>query len=430
MAEQKQGSTALVVQPKADELAATFTGVELRTPQQLMECVRAVQEQAFVIGPMMVGAIAPGYTIIPVPVVIDPSVDPKSGKGRDIYHQRSIHKGTGRGDNYQPIEGSLNAYSLLNILSGAGVNVHPTRWLQDGVREPYLWVCETDGDMIDFTGQLRLLPTGIGSVDARDGSADIGEWTPEKWVEAQRIADAQRKKTPEQDQWKIKAEVNGWTAERVMQVRKYGRQLAKTKSINGLARKLGVRQSYTIEELRQRPFLILRALFQPDMSDPEIRRMITAAHLGSRDLLYPGASPSQRQAIPIADEPRSHAHGEPAIEGSVVPEEQERMETAAAPDDAEDVSFEDPKPEPDRHSAADIFHVAKITQRGKGPQAEWYIATKEGVTLYTREEAIMTALRAAGKDQQPREVPTERVVVGEKPYRQVVEVMAVGGLKL
>ena len=297
----QQGSTALVErQPEPDRLAQ-LTASNIKTPQELADRIREMRELAFILTPMTAtGAIAPGYEIVPVLEPIDPSVDPQSGRGADVYFQSSIHKSRKVGDRkYEPVEVSLNHYALLRILGDFGVNVHPTRWLQDGIGERYLWVCETDGDIIDFTGQVRLLPTGVGSVDARDGSPDIGEWTPDEWAQRVRAAEAKKANVQPDEQWKVKPEpINGWTAERVMQVRRFGRQLAKTKSLNGLARKLGVRQSYTIEELRRRPFVIMRPMFMPDMSDPRVRELVTMANLGARHLLFPAAPSYEGAALP------------------------------------------------------------------------------------------------------------------------------------
>src|SRR3990167_3172845 len=206
MAEQNQ-NTALVerVEP-AETRLARLTASNIKTPQELAARIRDMQEHAFILSPMTaVAAIAPGYEITPVLVVIDPSVDPESGRGADVYHQASIHKRRKVGDRkYVPEEVSLNHYGLLKVVGAVGVNVYPTRWLSDGITERYLWVCETDGDLIDFDGRVRRLPTGIGSLDARDGSPDIGEWTPEAWALSVWDSEARREQTPKEDRWKVR----------------------------------------------------------------------------------------------------------------------------------------------------------------------------------------------------------------------------------
>jgi hypothetical protein len=420
---------------------ARLTGSNIKTAQELRQRIEEIQQHAFVLSPMSaVSAIAPGYEITPVVVVIDASVDPVSGRGADVYHQSSIHKGKKIDGDWVPLEVSLNHYGLLKILGAVGVNVYPTRWQYDGVSERYLWVCETDGDVIDFDGRVRRLPTGIGSLDARDGSPDIGEWTPEEWQKRVDVANKQREKTTEKDRWKVKPEAlaGGWTAERVMNVRKFGRQLAKTKSLNGLARKLGVRQVYTIEELKKKPFIIMRPMFMPDMSNPRIAEMVTAANLGARHTLYPGATAPQETPMHI-DAPVSHGHGEPqqTLTGEVVEqvqEEPERMKTAAPPQDAEEVVDAPPPVEKkaDAPAAADVFHIVKLLRKGKAndPTAQYFVETKEGVTLFTPDANLLKPLQAAAKDGQPREIQTERVMVADQPYRQIVEMTAAGGLKL
>jgi hypothetical protein len=413
---------------------ARLVGTNIKSPIELRQRIEEIQQHAFVLSPMTaISSIAPGYEITPVVVVIDPSVDPESGRGADVYFQRSIHKSKkvdrpGGGYDYLPVEVSLNAQGLARILAAVGVNVHDSIWTQDGSRERYLWVCETAGDVIEFDGRMRKLPAGIGSLDARDGSADIGEWTPEEWAKRVQIAEAQKANTPEREKWKVKPEpINGWTAERVAGVRKYGRQLAKTKSLNGLARRLGVRQSYTIDELKRKPFVVMRPMFMPDMSNTEIAKMVTAANLGARFSMYPGAALPSGEGAPI-----THGHGEPMhtlpgeVVGEVEPEPVERMKTASPPTDAAEIPDEEPaKAQP----LGTIYTVTNILGKGKGADAQYFVETKEGITLFFTDPAMLKPMQAAKKDGQPREISTERVMVGDQPYRQIVEWSMPGGLK-
>lgn len=423
-------------------LAKVMSG-NISTVQEWHERTKAMNKFAFMLTPStMMGAIAPHYVITPQLVTIDPSVDPESGRGADVYYQRSIHKAKkvdrpGGGYDWVPTEVSLNAAGLLRILSAAGVNVHDSVWQQDGSKERYLWVCETAGDIIEFTGQVRKLPAGVGSLDARDGSPDIGEWTPEEWARRVAVCEAQREKCKtDKEKRAIKPEpINGWTAERVMQVRKYGRQLTKTKSLNGLCRRLGVRQSYSVDELRAKPFVIMRAVYMPDTTNPRIAEMVAAANLGARFNLYPGA------ALPPAEMATTHAPGEEGntLSGEVVdataePEPEERMQTAAPPEDVEEVVEQPAKPAqaatpPPPPSS--VYTVLKIYRKGKAgtPEAQYFIETKEGVTLFTNDEQFLPLLQAAAKDNQPREILTERVVVADKPYRQITEIMPPDGKK-
>ena len=104
--------------------AQSLAGEVIKTPQEYAARIRALQGQAHILSPTSAFAsIAPSHVINPMIVVIDPSGDVKSGRGADVYHQRSIHKGNGRGDSYEPLEVSLNKQGLLKILANAGVNV-------------------------------------------------------------------------------------------------------------------------------------------------------------------------------------------------------------------------------------------------------------------------------------------------------------------
>lgn len=422
-------SSSALVERKTDALS--LAGEAISTPTQLAERIRALQGQAHILSPMAaVAAIAPGYVVNPVVVVIDASVDAKSGRGREIYFQSAIHKSR-RNDSsgeWEPTEASLNKLGLLKLLTAAGVNMYPTERIDDG-REPHLWIMRSQGDIIDFDGRIRRLPAGTASVDLRDGSADIGEWTPERWRESVALCEQRKEKTRDaSDRAKCQPEpINGWTHKRVLEARKFGYRLAEAKSLNALARNLGVRQVYTIAELAK-PFVILRPTFQPDMSDPEVRRMVTAANLGARDFLYPGAGPAQ---VPLSEATAvTHGHGDPAatVAGEVTEsEEPERMTTAAAPADAEEARFDEPMPP---GFSEQTYHVTKVRRRGRGATAEYFVDTREQITLYTTDEAMARFCAAAAKDGEPRAIETERVLVDKQPYRQIIEASAPGAPRL
>lgn len=421
--------------PARNKFQELMAAGNVRTAAELRERVAALQQAAFVLTPSYIAQFAPGYEGTPQVVVIDPSVDAESGAGGDVYFQRSIHKSRKNAqDQWEPTEVSLNKASLLKILEAVGVNVEDPVWIQDGTKEPYLWMVEVGGTVLDFTGARRKLPSGIGSLDARDGSADIGEWTREEWAKRVAIADKQREKTAEKDRWKVKPEpINGWTLERVLGVRTKGRQLAQAKATNSLARNLGVRQKYSVEDLKKKPFIAVRTVFVPDMTNPDIAKLVTAHHLGALATLYP--QQSSAPALPAT----SHAFGEAGqtLHGEVVeqtaaaePEPEERMQTAAPPEGVEEVA-EPPKQETAPVHAEPTYLILKVLRSGKPgtPDAKYFVETREGVTLYTADEQLLPALQAAAKDNTPRVIHTERVMVADKPYREIVEMTAPAGLK-
>lgn len=422
-------SPAALVERQEDRLQA-IAGVQITTAQQLYERIKQLHGQAHILSPMTaVAAIPPGHVITPVVVVIDPSVDPESGRGADVYHQPAIHKHEKIGKNdYRPLEVSLNKTGLLKFLQAFGVNVYPTERLDDGT-ERNIWIMRSRGDVMQFDGSIVALPAGTASVDLRDGSADIGEWMPDEW--AARIATAEKKRamTPDAERWRVRPEpINGWTYDRVLQARKFGLRLAEAKSLNALARNLGVRQMYTIAELQAKPFVVFRAQYVPDTSDPEVRRMLTAASLGARNLLYPGAPAGH--ALAAGQAPVSHGIGDPTaiIEHSPESEAPDRMLTAQPPADAEELAVEEPTPP----QPAEVYVVTRVLQHGEGAERKYYVETGAGVTLYTTDAVLAKACATAKKDGQPRAIPTERVVVAGQAYRQIIEISVPGqpGLKL
>jgi hypothetical protein len=74
------------------------------------------------------------------------------------------------------------------------------------------------------------------------------------------------------------------------------------------------------------------------------------------------------------------------------------------------------------------YTVLKIFRKGASgtPGVQYFVETKEGVTLFTTDEQLLPALQAAAYDGVPREIVTKRVLVGTQRYLQIVE-FAAGG---
>ena len=398
-----ESKTALVERKVMTDVVA-LAGKQITSAADYAQRLRELENQAFLLAPMSATSSF-GHGIIGnlVVVVIDPSVDPQSGRGADVYHQAAIHKTRKVGDEWVPLEVSLNKNGLLKMLAGRGVNVYPTQRTDDGTRQ-YYWSCMAQGDVLEFDGMMRRLPSGSVEIDFRDGSAQIGGWTPEEW---DRRAKAAEGKT---DKWGKPAKpeaIGGWTADRVMQARKFGLRLAETKALNALARNLGIRQTYTIDELKAKPFVIVRPSFVPDVSDPEVRRMLTATALGARNLMY-GNAPQQ---VALSHAPESQ-HGDPTgvIESTVVDQR-----TDAPPPDAVEASFDEPAP------AGPTYTPTKVLQGDGG----WYfISTAEGPTLATNDRAVGKALNEARKAGKAVGAETERVGIGGQSFLQVIELRA------
>jgi len=113
-------------------------------------------------------------------------------------------------------------------------------------------------------------------------------------------------------------EIVGWSEKRLAQARKFTPELSETKALSRAIREgLALKQKYTEGELA-RPFVVPALVFDPDMSDPEIRRMVAARGLGVTDQLYGPAK--DRPALVAATAP-----DEPAPAGEVIDVKAERV---------------------------------------------------------------------------------------------------------
>lgn len=186
--------------------------------------------------------------------------------------------------------------------------------------------------------------------------------------------------------------LKGWTPNQISEGRKNGLRQCETRAINAAIRECGcgIKQSYKKEELA-RPFVAVRVMLNPDMSDPEVRRMVTAAALGGMQALYPAATHSA-PAMPPApmdayqdDEPRSVGRGSsPAIQAAapltVVEVTEKRGEGPRGPWLLFRVSFSDGRVAGTfNDKIAEVARKAKatgqgvealITEKGKNPELE------------------------------------------------------------
>ncbi len=70
--------------------------------------------------------------------------------------------------------------------------------------------------------------------------------------------------------------------------------------MNAVIRNIGVKAKYRLEEL-QKPFVLFRCSYVPDMTDPGVRRLVTEKQLGAATTLYPHRSaPALEPPIDVA----------------------------------------------------------------------------------------------------------------------------------
>jgi len=114
------------------------------------------------------------------------------------------------------------------------------------------------------------------------------------------------------------AEIIEWLVRREMlQWRKNKEARAATRAKLRALRSLGIKSSYTREEL-ERPFIVVRTEFQPDESDPEIKEMVrkgiayqAAALYGGRPSEYFGEEAEDAEFLESAGILEEARHGEP-----------------------------------------------------------------------------------------------------------------------
>lgn len=223
-------------------------------PEELAAQMTAMAAHYNVLSPAIaVAEMAPGYGANLAVVQIDPAVtldaDRKSGVGPDCYWSRSLF----RDENKR----ALNKQGLLKIAQAAGIQWDRRfcRRTDDG-RERYLWRWEYAGWLRTHDGQLAPVQ-GSRELDLRDGSPEAA----------------------------------GMSTNQLTKARASGNEACETKAMQRAIRTLGIRQVYTVDELRK-PFLIVRFSFTPDMEDPEIKKLVTERAIAGIGALYPSAEPA------------------------------------------------------------------------------------------------------------------------------------------
>lgn len=147
---------------------------------------------------------------------------------------------------------ALQKAPLDKIASAAGASTVPAGCYVEQA-EPLLWRGRHAVRHLDLTGTVRTVSRGK-ELDLRDKSPEASDYTAGQLKEA----------------------------------RKHGAQLCETKAaLRTYRAAFGIKAGYTEEETK-RPFLIPRLVFVPDMSDPNVRLMVTAASLGIAAEVYGG----------------------------------------------------------------------------------------------------------------------------------------------
>lgn len=159
---------------------------------------------------------------------------------------------------------ALHRGPLDQLASLAGLTWDYVRRTDDG-SVPLLWAFEAAATLCTFDGTRRqVIRSRV--LDLRDGSPEVLD-----------MIDAANRQ-------------QRGAGDRISKARLHGAALCETKATSRVVRAaLGLRGSYSKVEAAQ-PFVFPTLIFVPDMSDPEVRRMVTASALGIVRTVYgPGA---------------------------------------------------------------------------------------------------------------------------------------------
>jgi hypothetical protein len=232
------------------EKAATKTPAIITTPEEYRGSLLRWQEQHFnVLTPFTnISGIAPGHGIITSLIQISP--------------EKSV------GESYDGLpflngnEVALAKVGLRKLAECAGISTDTDR--TDPRTIPNYWEFKATARYKGIDG-ATITRVATKEWDLRDGSPQM----------------------------------KGWSPKQVEEGRKHGLRNCEARAINAAIRECGcgIKQKYSKEELKK-PFVVCRVMYQPDMSDPDIKRMVTAQALAGTAAMYP--APAPREHAPVA----------------------------------------------------------------------------------------------------------------------------------
>jgi hypothetical protein len=286
------GNTALARTDKTDDR----TPAVITTPAEYTQSLERWQQHYNILTPFTnVSGIAPSFGIIATIV----KINPEKAAG-EVYDGLPFLKAG---------EVALAKIGLRKLAECGGISTHTER---------------TDPRTIQFYWEFRAIATYRGL----DGSITTREATFE---------------------WDLRDgsdRLKGWTPNQITEGRKNGLRNCEARAINAAIRECGcgIKQKYTRAEL-DRPFLVVRVAFQPDMSDPAVKQAVTLRALEGASTLYP----AQHRDLPAAfsgDVIEATVESEPRHAGS-----------GATPAAAATV------PDPNQPPTPDAVRIAKVESK-------------------------------------------------------------------
>lgn len=237
--------------------AEAQTPAVITTPAEYRQSVSRWQSNHYhVLSPATTfSGLPPSYGMVAAMVQLNPHPD-----AGDVYSDPLFCKDG---------EVAITKIGLSKIAQAAGMSIKTER--TDPRTIANYWEVRATCRFIGLDGRPQELEATC-EYDLRDGAPRI-----EKMVEAAR----KKSRDP-------RSQITG--------MRQHGLRGAEARAINAAIRLFGIRQKYTTAELAK-PFVAVRVMFQPDMSDPETKRIVTEQAMQGATALYPHSRP----ALPAAE---------------------------------------------------------------------------------------------------------------------------------
>ncbi len=333
---ERRGGQALVDAPKSAPVDGLITSAK-----DLVAQLTKAQQQFNVIAPVIsTSKLADGYAASMSVVPID-----LTDNAGDVYS-----------DNLMKGKVALTKLSLMRICAALGVSWLKTTRLDTG-RERFYWNVQVEGEYIAADGTRQRI-VASKEVDFRDGSTQIAGKTP--------------------------AEIS--------RMRQHGQQLGETKAQLRAVRTLGVKSNYERHQL-EKPFLIVRFSWVPDMTNPEVAKLVASSHLGIAGLLYgpgPAATAPDSGEGPLPRELGGPA--EPAPKqvggGTSAPAVSAPAPASEGPGDLDDSDDGEVDARP-------LYAVERVLDRNDAGDYQIFLAG--GLTVLTTDGAVAKAAARAKK---------------------------------
>lgn len=278
-----------------------------------------------------------------------------------LVQQVQINPDTAGGEVYSnPLftrngEVALSKAGLEKVAQAAGITIDDITRVDSRTVE-HVYTYRVTGHWLGFDGNV-IARIAHKTLDLRDGSPDI----------------------------------KGFTANQIEQARRHGEAVCESKAINRLYRQYGLRQKYRQQELAERPFIVLKLQWEPDMSNPIVAAIVTQMKMGATNLLFPQGMSG-------------------AIDTAALPSHQvpPSLRTAALPTHVEDEdddppvnqerSFDEVEAEDAKKAASFGGYIVTGVTNPQGTD-DYFVTLDDGRRLHTVDKSVAKVCNEARKSQ-------------------------------